>query len=177
MLIPLEPADGEEILPIALLKARIRVLANNEDTDIERMRAQAIDFVERYSGKALQRRQFQWVADRFCSRIGLPVGPVESVDAISYYSSDGTDTALVDGDWYFGAGVVHAAAGSSWPASSGQAGSVRITFTAGYEDAEAEAPLLIAAVEVAVAALFDNRESPNWGAAMALADSYRTPGL
>lgn len=177
MLVALEPATGEDILPLALLKARVRVLASNEDTDIERMRAQAIDFVERYSGKALQRRQFQWMADRFCTRIALPVGPVESVDAISYYASDGTDTALEASDWYLGAGVVQASTGSVWPVSSGQTGSVRVTFTAGYEDAEAEAPLLIAAVEVAVAALFDDRESPNWGAAMALADSYRTPGL
>jgi uncharacterized phiE125 gp8 family phage protein len=177
MLTPLEPANGETILPLALLKARVRVLSTDEDTDIERMRAQAIDFVERYSGKSLQQRPFQWLQDRFCGAIRLPIGPVESVDGISYYATDGTDTALDAADWLLGADVVQAAIGTSWPHASVLAGSVRVTFTAGYEDAEAEASMLISAVEVAVAALFDNREAPNFAAAMALADSYRTPGL
>lgn len=177
MFTPLEPADGETILPLALLKARVRVLSTDEDTDIRRMRAQAIDFVERYSGKALQKRSFQWLQDRFCDVIRLPIGPVDDVTAISYYATDGTDTELEEADWLYSGGAVQAAIGTSWPHSSVLPGSVRVTFTAGYEDAETEAPALIAAVEVGVAALFADRTSPDWTATMALADSYRVPGL
>lgn len=177
MLTPLGPADGEVILPLALLKARVRVLDTSEDGDIRRMRAQAIDSVERYSGCSLQSRQFQLLDKHFRAGLRLPIGPVSSVDAISYYAADGTDTPLVPEDWFFGAGVLNPAPSTRWPYSSGQDGSVRITFTAGFANAEAEAPMLIAAVEVAVAALFDNREAPDFTASMACADSYRMPGL
>ncbi len=171
------PFDGEAILPLALLKKRVRVLSNDEDTDIERMRAQAIDHVERYSGVALQKRAFTWTADRFVCRMRLPVGPVESVEAVSYYTTSGTDTPLVDGAWYVGGGVVEPAAGTSWPHASGHSGSVRIEFTAGLENAEEQAPMLIAAVEVGVAALRVSRDKPDWSAADACADAYRMPGL
>jgi uncharacterized phiE125 gp8 family phage protein len=177
MLIALEPADGEAILPLAKLKARVRVIANDDDADIERMRLQAIDFVERYSGQSLQSRSFQWVDKQFCRSMALPIGPVTEVTAISYFAADGTDTALDEAAWYVGAGMVSPAVGTVWPFASGQAGSVRITFTAGFADAENDAPALIAAVEVGVAALYENRENPDWSASKALADSYRGPGL
>ena len=177
MLIPLDPANGEPILPIADLKARIRVLHSSEDADIERMRDQAIDFIERYTGVALSRRSFQYLDKQFCRAVVVPVGPVYEVTAIAYDDSAGSEVNLTDADWRVGAGAILPAPGQRWPYSSGDPGSVRITFTAGLEDAAEQAPLLIAAVEVAVAALFDNREAPNWTAAMNLADSYRMPGL
>jgi uncharacterized phiE125 gp8 family phage protein len=177
MLAALTPANGEAILPLDLLKARVRVIADDENQDITRMRLQAIDFVERYSGVALQRRQFQWADRQFCYAMRLPIGPLESVDAIAYVAPDGTLTDLAEGDWYVGGGVLSAAAGKRWPYASGQAGAVRVTFTAGFEDAENEAPMLIAAVEVGVAALRASRDAPDWSGAMACADSYRMPGL
>lgn len=177
MLTSLEPADGEEILPLATLKKRIRVLSNDEDTDIQRMRAQAIDHVERYSGVALQARQFQWSVDRFCARMSLPVGPVMSVDAIEYYATDGTDTQLDSADWLATGGAIVPAYGTVWPHTMSAPGGVRITFTAGLTDAEDQAPMLIAAVEVGVAALRASRDKPDWSAADACADTYRMPGL
>lgn len=177
MLTPLAPADGETVLPLDLLKARVRVLSNDEDYDLERMRAQAIDFVERYSGCALQRRQFLYSDRQFCSSMRLPIGPVQSVDAINYVSGDGANVELEAGAWHAGGGIVQPRAGTHWPYASGQEGAVRITFTAGFESAELEAPMLIAAVEVGVAALRASRDAPDWSAAMACADSYRMPGL
>lgn len=177
MLRALTPADGEAILPIEDLKARIRVIDTAEDADITRMRGQAIDWVERYTGIALDRRQFEYADRQFCRRIALPVGPIASVDAIAYDDTNGAEQVLTTADWRFGGGAVFTAAGKRWPVSIGDPGSVRITFTAGLEDAEAEAPMLIAAVCVGVAALFANREAPDWGPAAACADQYRMPGL
>lgn len=179
------PADGEAILPLALLKKRIRVKATDEDTDIERMRAQAIDFVERHSGVALQRRAFVQTDKQFCRSMRLLVGPVASVEGVTYRDTDGTDTALDDAAWFLGGGYLSAAAGTSWPYASGQEGAVSIEFTAGLEDAEAQAPSLIAAVELMVGHLFANREGVNVGNIVtpmpfgisALCDQYRTPGI
>jgi len=177
MLTPLAPADGEAILPLDLLKARVRVLSSDEDLDLERMRAQAINFVERYSGCALQRRQFMASDRQFCASMRLPIGPVQSVDKIAYVAADGAIVELEAGAWYAGGSVVQPRAGTHWPYASGQEGAVRITLTAGFENAENEAPMLIAAVEVGVAALRASRDAPDWSAAMACADSYRMPGL
>lgn len=175
MLIALEPADGEAILPLEKLKARVRVIAADEDEDIASMRDQAIDFVERKFGKSLSQRAFQWIDSQFCTSMRLPMGPVISVEGISYYATDGTDTALADGDWLFTGGAVVAPIGGTWPDASDVPGSVRVTFTAGFSDAETEAPLLIASVCVAVAAIYENRESPNWTPAINVASSYWTP--
>lgn len=175
MLTPLDPVDGEAILPLATLKRRIRVLSTDEDSDIERMRAQAISFVEVYSGIALSRRAFRWSDKQFCRAMNLPVGPLVSVEAIEYTDTTGVTVEL--SDWYVGTGSVSPLAGQSWPFASGQDGAVRIDFTAGLEDAEAEAPMLIAAVEVGVAALRASRDKPDWSGAMACADQHRMPGL
>jgi len=177
MLTSLEPADGETILPLAALKVRLRIETEDDDADLSRMRAQAIDTIERYTSKALQQRQFQWLDKQFCTRMRLPMGPVESVDAISYIDSQGTDIELSAEDWYLGAGILHAASGKSWPYASGQDGAVRITFTAGFADVERDAPSLLLAAEMVVAAMYADRENPNMQPALNMADRHRTPSL
>src|ERR1044071_5422467 len=107
--------------------------------------------VERYSGKALNRRTFQWVDKRFSPQLPLLRGPVHSVDAISYLDGAGAEIELEPEAWHLGADAVCAASGTAWPSSNGLAGSVRVSFTAGYDDAEMEAPALIAAVCAGIA--------------------------
>lgn len=177
MLRSLEPANGEAILPLAELKQRVRILANDEDADVTRMRDQAIDWVERYTGIALSQRQFEYHDQQFCRRIMLPAGPIVSVDAIAYDDTTGAEQEMTAADWRFGGGAVFTSAGKRWPVSIGDPGSVRITFTAGLEDAETEAPGLINAVCVAVAQIFANRENPDWVPVANCADHYRMPGL
>lgn len=177
MLRALAPANGEVILPLAELKQRIRQIDDFEDADIGRMRDQAIDWVERYTGIALSRRQFEYADRQFCRRMMLPMGPLVKVDTITYNDTNGAPVALTEADWRIGGGAVFTAAGKRWPASIGDDGSVRITFTAGLEDAAAEAPMLIAAVCVGVAQLFADRENPNWEPVRNCADHYRMPGL
>lgn len=173
----LEPIDGEAILPLAKLKQRIRVLSDDEDSDIERMRDEAIDFVERYSGTALQQRSFAQADNQFCRWIKLLAGPIGEVTAVTYRDTAGAEIALTSTDWSYGDGYLSAAAGRPWPNASGKPGAVSITFTAGLENAETEAPMLIAAVAVAVAAMRDNREAPDFTTAMRCADQFRAPGL
>jgi uncharacterized phiE125 gp8 family phage protein len=185
MLRALAAPDGEAILPLADLKARVRILSNDEDETVTRMRGQAIDWVERYTGIALDKRQFEYADRQFCRRIGLPIGPIVSVDAIEYDDAAGELHNLTAADWRFGAGTVLSAAGKRWPASDGEPGSVRIKFTAGLQNAATEAPSLIAAVELLVAHWFANREAVSAGNAAtevpfgvsSLCDQYRMPGL
>ncbi len=180
MLTALTPANGDSILPLAAARAHLNLTADDSfhDTAVIALRDAAIDFVERYTGKALSQRLFEWSVDRFTSVIDLPIGPVSPVGAaISYYGSDGVDTALVEGDWFFGRGRVVAASGKTWPYANGFPGGVRITFTAGYAT-PAEIPfLLLAGVKVAMTAMFEDRAGPNLRPAMACCDLHRTPVL
>lgn len=180
MLTALEPADGDAILPLADARAHLNLTADDSfhDTAVIALRDAAIDFVEGYSGKALSPRQFEWSADRFTSSIALPVGPISSDGAaISYYDSDGADTALADGSWHFGRGQVVAASGQTWPAANGFPGGVRVTFTAGYATPQEIPPMLLAGVKLAMTAMFEDRSNPDLAGAMRCIDRHRGPGL
>jgi uncharacterized phiE125 gp8 family phage protein len=175
MLTPLEPADGDAILPIADARVHLNIVEADtyHDSAIEALRDAAIDWVEGYAGKALTRRQFLWTQDSFTSVIRLPIGPVVDEDtAISYYDSDGTDTELED--WYLGRDGLTAAHSSTWPIASGMSGSVRVTFTAGYETPADIPPLLLAGVKMALTALFEDRSNPSFEGAMRCCDKYRS---
>jgi uncharacterized phiE125 gp8 family phage protein len=180
MLTALTPADGDSILSLADARAHLNLTADDSfhDTAVIALRDAAIDFVETYTGKALSQRMFEWTVDRFTSVIDLPIGPVASDDAaISYYNSDGIDTALVEGDWFIGRGRVVAAAGQTWPYANGLPGGVRITFKAGYALPADIPPMLIAGVKLAMTAMFEDRASPDLTAAMRCCDGHRSPVL
>ncbi len=178
MLTPLAPADGNAVLSLDDARAHLNLTADDSfhDNSVLALRDAAIDFVEGYTGKALSRRLFLWTADQFCSVIHLPIGPVVSDDAaISYYASDGTDTALTDADWFFGRDRLIAAEGTSWPYTNDSPGGVRITFTAGYLEAADIPPMLLAGVKLAMTAMFENRSAPDLSGAVRCCDQYRTP--
>ncbi len=174
MLTALAPFDGDTILPLADARVHLNLTADDDfhDAAVESARDGAIGWVESYSGRSLQAREFEWSADQFCSVIRLPIGPVSAVDGISYYDSEGTDTALVEGDWVSGRDRV--VASGSWPYANGDPGGVRITFTAGYATAADIPTNLIAAVKLAMTAMFEDRSNPDLTAAMRCADAFRS---
>ena len=176
-LVAVTPPTLDNIVTLAEVKARVRVVEVAEDADLELMLRQAVDQIERYSGVALDRRDFRLTDKQFCRAMPLPIGPVTAVTAVEYDDASGNAVTLDSAAWKLGDGALFAAPGTSWPYASGLAGAVRVTFTAGLENAKESAPMLVAAVLVGVAALFANREAPDWSAAMACADSYRMPGL
>ncbi len=178
MLTALAPADGNAILSLADARVHLNLTADDDfhDDAVLALRDAAIDFVEGYSGKALSARLFMWTADHFSISINLPIGPVSDTDAeISYYDSDGADTAIADGDWFFGRDQVVAASGQTWPVANGFPGGVRVTFTAGY--ASDIPPMLLVGVKLAMTAMFEDRANPDLSAAMRCIDRHRGPGL
>lgn len=180
MLTALAPADGDAILPLADVRSALNLTADDSfhDARIIRARDAAIDFAEGYTGKALSRRLFTYHVAQFSSVIALPIGPVVADDAaISYSDGDGGETALVEADWTFGGDSLFAPVGTGWPLASGFPGSVRITFTAGYETPDDIPPMIMAGVVVAMAAMFENAASPDLSAAMRCLDRHRAPIL
>lgn len=162
-LTPAAPFDGEVVLSLAEAKLFLKVDGGDEDALIGAVRDSAIDWVERYTSKALARRDWTWTISGFTQRMRLPVGPVVAVTAIEYF--DGTDTVPVQIDaWQVFGGMLMPAAGASWPAlSSGSAG-VSVTLTAGFGSVATEAPGLMAAVKMLMGHLYRNRGTVMAGA-------------
>jgi len=183
MLTALAPFVGENILSLEDARAHLRLTSSDthHDASVIASRDAAIAWVETYTGKSLQQRQFVWTARQFCRAMALPIGPITSIDAVEYYEADGTEVALVDGDWYLGDHQLLAAHGTSWPVSSGEAGSVRVTLTAGYAAADDIPADLMAALKLMMGHLFAMREGVAQGGGVeevpfgitALAQSYR----
>ena len=104
-----------------------------------------IDGPEGWLGRAVREQVLELTIDRFpCATdygrpgaVKLPMPTLISVDALEYTATDGTTDTITDfREFGVGApfgGYILPALSSSWPSVLGDAGSVRITFTAGYE--------------------------------------------
>lgn len=179
---PAAPFDGDGILPLSQAKLQLHVLHNDEDDLIAAMRDAAIDWVEGYTATGLSRRGWVWQAAGFTPELRLAMSPVVSIESIAYLGTGGAALALTAPDWRIVGNSVLAAAGRYWPYALAGAGAVTVSFTAGHADAAAEAPALIAAVQMLLAHLYRNREAVLSGPSFevpfgvrALCDVRRTP--
>jgi uncharacterized phiE125 gp8 family phage protein len=175
MLTSLAPFDGDTILPLDDARVHLNLTAadDHHDAAVRSAREAAISWAESYTGHSFEERQFLWSVDQFKSRMPLPRGPVSAVDEVSYYDSNGDDTALDAEDWYAGNGIVSAAYGTTWPYANGLPGGVRITFTAGYGTPDDIPENLMAAMKLAMTAFFEDRSNPDLAGAMRVADQIR----
>jgi uncharacterized phiE125 gp8 family phage protein len=160
---PVVPFDGEAILPLALIKHVTEVDADDRDDLLGIYRDAAIDWVERHTAKALQRREWTWTTDQFASPLRLPIGPVASITNVAYLSPVGVPGAVAANGWRVTGLAMYPAIGATWPSALIGEGAVTVTFVAGYENASLEAPALIAAVTMLTAHLFENREATTAG--------------
>lgn len=175
MLYPLAPFDADTIIPIADAKEHLNLAADDtyNEPKVEAARSAAIGWVEGYTGRSLQEREFLWQLDQFQPVISLPIGPVTSAE-IGYYDGDGTDLAIDAADFYLGNDKLTSAINAAWPYADGRPGGVRITITAGYSTADDIPPHLIAAAKLAMTAFFENRSNPDLTGAMRVADQFRS---
>lgn len=179
MLTPLAPVNGEAILPLADARAHLNLGADEIETDalIADLREQAIDLVERHSGHALQARQFQWTVDRFAAAMRPPVRPLRSVQSIAYSDPSGADAVLAAPSLRVAGDYLSPAVGLSWPAARYLRGGISVTLTAGFLTAADVPPMLIAAVKLALTAMFEDRASPDLEAAKRAAGMFRRRGV
>jgi uncharacterized phiE125 gp8 family phage protein len=153
-------APASPVISLAEAKKHLRVLHDDDDTEIEAFVAAATAMIEGPNGIgiALSSQTWRLSLDHFPCEIIVPLGPVISIDGISYTKEDGTsgttDRWRVDMDsqpcriWppYDGA----------WPVSRCEPGAVKVTFTAGFTTIPAD---LKAAILLLVGHLYENREA------------------
>jgi uncharacterized phiE125 gp8 family phage protein len=174
MLTALTPFSGDDIIPLADARVQLNLTADDtfHDAKVRDARDAAIGWAEGYTGRSLQQREWLWEIDQFCRVLTAPVGPVDSA-TVEYYDSDGVDTTIDPAEFYVGNNRLVAAINSSWPYADGRPGGVRITLTAGYATAEEIPTYLMAAVKLAMTAMFEDRSNPDLSAAERAADQFR----
>jgi uncharacterized phiE125 gp8 family phage protein len=144
-------------------KAHLGVTWDEQDAIITAYLRAAAAHVERYTSHVLADALFEiaWAGfPSFPELLTIPREPVTGIVSIGYDDGDGNAVAMAEADWRWSdtlADQVLPAFRSSWPSSSGEAGSVRLQFRAGYGEGLLP-PDLAAAVLLMTGHLFRNRE-------------------
>lgn len=175
--------------PVALDLARkhLRVYHTDEDTCIQTLVDAAVAFIEGPNGigLALSPQKWRLSLDSFYTRYGgvgygngygysyigglngaiaIPLGPVTSVESISYADDTGATHTLPPTSYVVDVETspsrVTPPYGGMWPITIAFPGAVKIDFTAGFAKAPAD---IVAAILLLVGHWFENREAVKAG--------------
>jgi uncharacterized phiE125 gp8 family phage protein len=155
--------------PVALAEARnhARVFVDDDQVD-----ALLTGYVKAATAKleglvcrSFVARQVLAILDGFpCEGrpIRLLYPPLASVESITYLDGSGIqqelDPSAYDVEADTTPGLIHPAAGKSWPSALRREGSVRVAFTAGYGDASAVPDVAKLCIKIMAAHWYDRRE-------------------
>lgn len=178
--------DWSAVLPIATVRAHLRVDGLDEDGLLEIYRDSALDLVQSYTMKSLVSTAFTW-RGRFPGGRGavtLGVAPVNDVTSIGWTDSAGAAQTASAAMVILGAHVrLNLAPGETWPADVAEGDApVEIKFNAGYQAGQIPRPLLQAAL-LLIGQMYTNRDAVITGTIATelplgftrLCDAYRSP--
>lgn len=186
----LQLIDGPTSEPLTLDEAKLhlRVDGDAEDDLITALIATARAELEFETGRALLTQTWALWLDAWPEGdvLEVPLPPLQSVGAITYFDADDTETELDSGLYFVDTasepGRIALRAGACWPATVLRPiNGVCVEFDAGYGDAGADVPAkLLTALKLLIAWLYENRgdgsaQSPEtWPRAVQwLCDAYR----
>jgi uncharacterized phiE125 gp8 family phage protein len=152
---------GGEAVSLATAKAAQRIDQNSEDALLAGYLGAAIGHVERITGRNLTAKVERLALDGFPRStwaprtafdwqerpIRLQKAPVSEILTIDYDDADGVEQSLLSFRLVDGAPArILPAYGECWPVAACSAGSVRITYVAGYDPTALPADLVHAAI-------------------------------
>lgn len=121
-------------------KDRLRLDTSDRDMDLDRLLRAAAEAVEVRTGLVMAPTQYEYRVDLWpgFSPLRLPVAPVRDVTEVVYLDEDGAEQTVASSSWYFdrtseGADL-RFDSDYSGPALYERPGSLRVRFTAGYDD-------------------------------------------
>lgn len=183
----IKTAPAVEPLTAAEAKLHLRVDHADEDALITRLITAARQYVENLCSRTLIDTVYYLHLDEFPDVIEFPRAPLDSVVALTYYDTAGSNQTLTATTDY----VVNEEAvpprcfpayGKSWPATYAIEQAVRVEFKAGYGTAGSDVPEAIRqALLMLIGHWYEHRESVTVGvvssvlkdAVDALLSSYR----
>jgi uncharacterized phiE125 gp8 family phage protein len=135
-------------LSLSTAKAHLRVTDTADDVLIGSLIDSAADLAEHLTGRTLIERERTHRVAAFGARIALPGAPVSAVASVQYLNAAGALITLAADQYALESGddwpALVPALGVTWPeVQPGRADAVRITYTAGYGDTEADVPAAI----------------------------------
>jgi uncharacterized phiE125 gp8 family phage protein len=152
---------GGEAVSLATAKAAQRIDQNSEDALLAGYLGAAIGHVERITGRNLTAKVERLALDGFPRSTWAPLtafdwqerpirlqkAPVSEILTIDYDDADGVEQSLLSFRLVDGAPArILPAYGECWPVAACSAGSVRITYVAGYDPTALPADLVHAAI-------------------------------
>ena len=160
-------------LPVTLIeaKAHLNILSTDDDTLIEFLIGVATEQAEEITNRQLMRATYEMTMDILPERFELTKPPLGVVEKIEYIP-DGSDSyVLLDPSFYVVNDTVEPAVvikhrDMSYPAISWMPNSVRVTFTAGYENAASVPKPIKQWILIRIATLFEHREEIVVGASV-----------
>lgn len=150
-------APVAKVLSLDEAKEHLRVDHDDENTLIEALIAAATAWLDGWSGvlgMCLEAQTWEMSLDRFPAReFCIPLGPVASIDAITYIDSEGSEQTLSLTEYETAGARIRPVSG--WPATSAKYDAVKVRFTAGNGTPEN----IKHVVRLLIAHWYENRES------------------
>lgn len=157
---------GASALSLADAKAHLRVDHNDEDDLIAALSLAACDSISENVGRVLTDEQWTVAVAAVDGDLVLPLAPVQSVDAITYFDAEDTEQTASVADFYLFAdddrAIMRPKAGKSWPATIAREDAITVTITVGMT---AVPPGLIAAAKLLLGHWYDTRAAVAMGQA------------
>ncbi|MGF1545155.1 MAG: head-tail connector protein [Parvularculaceae bacterium] len=158
-LVQLSPPAGEPI-PLAELKAHLRVTQTAEDALVAGLGLAARQAIEARFGLAILPQAWRLRLDvASCAVVELPLSPVASVDAVTGYRPDGGGEALSADAFAASAGHVGRVRIDVAGALRAPFDAIAIDFTAGWPDAASAPQEILLAIKALAAHFYENREA------------------
>lgn len=178
-----------EAVPLAVVRAHLRIDHNDEDGLLAGYLLAARTYVEKITSRALISQTWRMTLDAFpTEELALPLAPVSSVSSVTYLDDAGATQTVNASTYVVDTTTVPArlalATGSSWPTPAVRPGAVSVAFVAGGTLSDVPEPLR-QAILLLVGHWYENREAVNVGnivtsvpfAVDALLSSYRVSWL
>lgn len=149
---------GASALSLADAKDHLRVMHDDEDDVITALAASACASIAENVGRVLTEEQWTVSVAAVGGDLVLPLAPVRSVDAITYFDADDAEKAASVDDFYLFAdddsAILRPKAGKSWPTTIAREDAITVTITVGMETIS---PGLIAAAKLLLGHWYDTR--------------------
>jgi uncharacterized phiE125 gp8 family phage protein len=156
--------------PVTLAEAKLhcKIDIDEDDALVTAIIVAATEMAETKTGRAIMPQTWELTLDAFPEAFELTRTPVQSITSVKYFDENGALQVLsntlyaVDTADDFGYAYVVPAYNGEWPATLGQINAVVVRYVAGYANAAAVPEGIKQWIKLAIAAMYDNRESETY---------------